>query len=59
MGQYVHRYIETPIIYQPDVPKRMYDYIGGNVKRVGDVLWNYIYKMNYLLKLLNKLMKNF
>ena len=59
MGQYVHRYIETPIIYQPDVPKRMYDYIGGNVKRVGDVIWNYIYKTELFIKTIKQIDEKF
>ena len=59
MGQYVHRYIETPIIYQPDVPKRMYDYIGGNVKRVEDVIWNYIYKTELFIKTIKQIDEKF
>ena len=59
MGQYVHRYIETPIIYQPDVPKRMYDYIDGNVKRVGDVIWNYIYKTELFIKTIKQIDEKF
>ena len=50
MGTYIHRYIETPVLYQPDVPKRMYDYIGGSVKRVGDVIWNYFFKTELFIK---------
>ena len=41
----VMRYIETPILYQPDVADRMYTHNeNGYVIRVGNVLWNYFFR---------------
>ena len=50
-------YIETPIIIQPNVKKRMYDYgPNGEVKQTGGFIRNYFLKLRFLLKVLNKLM---
>ena len=59
MGTYKLRYIETPVLYQPDVPKRMYDYISGNVKRVGDVIWNYFFKTELFIKTIKQIDEKF
>ena len=49
-------YIKTPILYQPDIPKRMYKYTkSGNVIRVGSVLWNYIIKNELFKKIIGQI----
>jgi len=41
----------TPKYYQPYISYRMYDYKSNNtVNRIGDVIWNYIYKRNIFMK---------
>ena len=50
-GQYIHRYIETPILYQPDIPRKMYDYLGNRkVKRTGDTIYNFFIKTEIFIK---------
>ena len=45
------RYIETPILYQPDVSKRMYIiYKNGYVSRVGNVICNYFFRTDLFIK---------
>ena len=47
----VMRYIETPILHQPDVAKRMYiAYNNGYVSRVGNVIWNYFFRTDLFIK---------
>ena len=49
-------YIKTPILYQPDIPKRMYKYTkSGNVIRAGSVLWNYIIKNELFKKIIGQI----
>ena len=52
----VYRYIETPVLFQPNVTKRMYDYNSdGSVRRVGDVLWNYIFRTDLFVKTIKQI----
>lgn len=57
--KFIHKfrnYLETPILYQPDIPKRMYDYNkSGRVKRIGSVLWNYIIKNELFKKIIGQI----
>ena len=47
----VMRYIETPILYQPDVADRMYTHNEhGYVIRVGNVLWNYFFRTELFIE---------
>lgn len=49
LGNYIHHYYETPIIYQPNITKLSHDYSSeGNVKRVGDNIWCYLFKTETL-----------
>ena len=48
-GQYIHRYIETDVIYQPNIPKRMYDCNSTNCKRVGDYISNYFFRTEFYI----------
>lgn len=55
---YVLRYLQTPILYQPDIPKRMYDYKeNGEVKAIGDVIWNYIFRTYLFQKTIKEIDK--
>ena len=55
---YVLRYLQTPILYQPDIPKRMYDYKeNGEVKAIGDVIWNYIFRTDLFQKTIKEIDK--
>ena len=55
----IHRYLKTPVLYPPDITKRMYSYKrNGKVKRVGDVLWNYIFRTELFQKTIEKIYKN-
>ena len=48
-GQYIHRYIETDVIYQPNIPKRMHDCNSTNCKRVGDYISNYFFRTEFYI----------
>ena len=49
-------YLKTPILYQPDIPKRMYKFTtSGKVIRVGSVLWNYIIKNELFKKIISQI----
>ena len=53
------RFLQTPIICPPDIYKRMYTYNRkGNVKRVGDVLWNYIFRTDLFQRTIEQIAKN-
>ena len=53
------RFLQTPIIYPPDIYKRMYTYNRkGNVERVGDVLWNYIFRTDLFQRTIEQIDKN-
>ena len=55
-GISIYRYLETQILFQPNVTKRMYDYNrDGSVRRVGDVLWNYIFRTNLFVKTIKQI----
>ena len=46
----------TPIYHQPYISYRMYYSTANNtVKRVGDVIWNYIYKTDVFMKSINQI----
>ena len=46
----------TPIYHQPYISYRMYYSTGNNkLKRVGDVIWNYIYKRELFMKSINQI----
>ena len=41
----------TPIYYQPYIERRMYYFKGNNkVQRIGDVIWNYLFKTEVFMK---------
>ena len=45
LGTFIHHYFESEIIYQPNISKLSHDFTpDGNVKRVGDNIWCYIFK---------------
>ena len=47
----IFRYLETPILFQPKVAQRMYRFkSNGSIKRVGNVLWNYIFRTDLFIK---------
>ena len=49
---YIH-YEETPILYQPDISKLIYIFTDDEkVKRVGDVIWNNIFKTELFIKII-------
>jgi glycosyltransferase involved in cell wall biosynthesis len=49
-GDYIHRYMETPVVFQPEILNFMYKNKNGYVKRVGDVIWNYFFKTELFQK---------
>ena len=52
----VYKYIETPILFQPNITKRMYDYNNdGTVRRVGDVIWSYIFRTDLFIKTIKQI----
>ena len=53
-------YIETPIIIQPNVKKRMYDYgPNGEVKQTGGFIRNYFFKTEIFIKSIKQINDNF
>ena len=47
----LYLYVNTPIFYQPQVSRKMFLFNNqGYVVRVGDVIWNYIYKTEIFIK---------
>ena len=47
----LYLYEEGPIIYQPNISKKMFvKNKYGNIVRVGDVIWNHIYKTEIFIK---------
>jgi glycosyltransferase involved in cell wall biosynthesis len=53
--QIIH-YFETPILYQPDISKRMYNFNkSGKPNRVNSVIWNYIYKTELFIYIIKKI----
>ena len=49
-------FANTPIYHQPYISYRMYYSTANNtVKRVGDVIWNYIYKTDVFMKSINQI----
>ena len=58
--KFIHHYFETPIIYQPDVAKRMYIHEDtGRIKRTGDVIWVYMYKSELFKKTISQIDNKF
>ena len=56
----IHHYFETPIIFQPDVAKSMYIHENtGRIKRIGDVIWVYIYKSELFKKIISQIDNKF
>ena len=52
----VTRYYETPILFQPEVSKRMYTWENnGNVKRISGVLWNYFFRTDLFIKTIKQI----
>ena len=46
----------TPIYHQPHISNRMYYFTANNtVKRLGDVIWNYIFRKDIFLKSINQI----
>ena len=53
---FIHHYIKTPILFQPDIAGRMYIHDkSGNIIRNGDVIWCYIYKSELFKKTINQI----
>ena len=49
-------YLNTPILYQPYIPNRMYKFTKtGKVVRVGSVLWNYIIRNELFKKIIGQI----
>ena len=47
----LYLYLDTPVMYQPHISRKMfYTNKQGNVVRIGDVIWNYIYKTEVFIK---------
>jgi hypothetical protein len=60
LGNYIHHYYETSIIYQPNITKLSHDYSSkGNVKRVGDNIWCYLFKTKTLNDSINQIESRF
>jgi glycosyltransferase involved in cell wall biosynthesis len=60
LGNYIHHYYETSIIYQPNLTKLSHDYSSnGNVKRVGDNIWCYLFKTKTLNDSINQIESRF
>lgn len=50
-GMKLNLYINSPIIYQPYISRRMFSVNSkGEIVRVGDFIWNYIYKKEIFIK---------
>ena len=55
-GISIYRYLETQILFQPKVAQRMYKYKrDGSIKRVGNVLWNYIFRTDLFIKTIKQI----
>ena len=52
-------YINTPVIYQPYVSKRMFINNNGKVRRTGDVIWSYIFRTEIFLKSIKQIDEKF
>ena len=60
LGNYIHHYYESPIIYQPNITKLSHDYTyKGKVKRVGDNIWCYLFKTETLNNSIMQINSNF
>ena len=54
-GSYLHRYIKTGIIYQPNIPNRMYECYSHNCRRVGDVIFNYFIRTDLFIDIIKQI----
>ena len=52
-GKYIHHFIESPIIFKPNITQRMYyNNIFGKIQRAGDTIFNYCFKTNLFVKII-------
>ena len=54
-GDYIHRYLKTDIIYQPNIPKRMYDCDSNKCRRLGDVIFNYFIRTDLFIDIIKQI----
>ena len=54
-SNYLHRYIKTDIIYQPDIPNRMYECSSHYCRRVGDVIFNYFIRTDIFIDIIKQI----
>ena len=54
-GDYLHRYFKTDIIYQPDIPNRMYKCHLHSCRRVGDVIFNYFIRTDIFIDIIKQI----
>ena len=54
--KFIHHYYVTPVIFQPKVSKRSHDYNNkGEVIRIGDVVWIYLFKTKLFQKVIKEI----
>ena len=60
-GQYISRYMNTSILFQPYVSKMMYDFANNNkkVKRIGDAIFNYFFKADIFINVIKQIEQKF
>jgi len=54
-GNYIHRYIKTDIIYQPNIPKRMHNCSSNKCIRFGDVIFNYFIRTDLFINTIKQI----
>ena len=60
IGNFIHHYYETPIIFQPDIMKVSHDYTSDEkVKRIGDNIWCYLFKTKTFNKTISQINTRF
>ena len=55
-----HNYIETSILYQPEISERVYSKNEkGDITRCHDVIWGYIYKTDFFIQAIKEIDEKF
>ena len=48
-------FLDTPIYHQPYISQRISSVTNTSVRRIGDVMWNYIYKTDVFKRLISQI----
>ena len=54
-GKYIHHFNETPIIISPNISQKMYYTSDEKIYRTGDVIFNYIFKVELFKKIIDQI----